>query len=134
MSRVHRKGSENRHDVGAEYVACKKSFSRRQIPGVNDIKTGAFKFRQDPAEKKGMLSFKKRVDFFPCRIKLSGGIESCRVAPGLAVAVHLPQSCDADHEKFIQIPGGDGNEPQPFQKGIGRDLCFIQHPVVEVDP
>ena len=38
------------------------------------------------------------------------------------------------HKEFIQIPGGNGDEFQPLKEWICRDLCFIQHPAVEVDP
>ena len=40
----------------------------------------------------------------------------------------------ADHEKFVQVRRGNGDEVQLFQQWIGRDDGFAQDPFIEFDP
>ena len=48
---------------------------------------------------------------------------------------HLPgETGDADHEKFIQVGGGDGQEAQALQQrelGIGR---LVENAAIELEP
>ncbi len=48
---------------------------------------------------------------------------------------HLPdQARDADHEEFVEIVGGDREEPQPLEQRMVRVRRFLQHAPVEFEP
>ena len=46
----------------------------------------------------------------------------------------LDQARDTHHEKFVQIAGRDGQEPQALKQRMGRIAGFFQHPAVEFQP
>ena len=58
------------------------------------------------------------------------------VGVGLGVAVFnaLHQAGLADFDEFVEIAGGDGQELDPLEQGIGGVLGFFEHAPVEVHP
>ena len=44
------------------------------------------------------------------------------------------QAGDPDHEKFIEIIGGNRQEPQPFQQWVVGIVCFLENAFVECEP
>ena len=53
---------------------------------------------------------------------------------GVAVFNALHDAGDANFDKFIQIAGGNGEEFDPFEQGIGRILGFFENTAVEAQP
>ena len=50
---------------------------------------------------------------------------------GLHLAV---EARDPDHVELVEVGGGDGEEPHPFQKRHPRVPRFLEHPFVEREP
>jgi hypothetical protein len=44
------------------------------------------------------------------------------------------QAGHADHEKLIEIVGGNGKKPDALQQGLGVVGCFLEHPTIEMQP
>ena len=60
--------------------------------------------------------------------------QSGRILTGDAVFILIPQSGYPDHEKLIQVGGGDRDKLQPFQDRRGFHFRFPQHPQVKFQP
>ena len=46
----------------------------------------------------------------------------------------LQQAGDSYLDKFVQIAGGDGKEPHPFQQRIAFVQRFFEHTTIECQP
>ena len=58
------------------------------------------------------------------------------VEAGLSVSVFnaLQKAGDPDLEEFVQIAGGDGQKPDPFQNGISFIFGLFQDTTIEAQP
>jgi len=51
-----------------------------------------------------------------------------------SVVDQLLEGCDADFEELVQVRADDGEELEPFEKGLGRILCLLEDALVKLEP
>jgi hypothetical protein len=67
---------------------------------------------------------------------VEGLAEGSAVGRGFVIAVFnaLEDAGDADLEELVEIAGGDGEEFDAFEQGIGGVLGFFEHAPVKAEP
>ena len=65
---------------------------------------------------------------------LLGGHAGFVVDPVFVYSSHIAQAAHADHKKFIQITGENGQELAPFEQRYCIILRFREHAGIELQP
>jgi len=134
MARVERDGRQYRKDVAAEVlgdvvVPLGRELRRREQPHARAVEVG-----EHVAEQRPVLPSSHLVAAVRHRRELLAGAQG--VGPALLhmTGELLLEAGDADHEEFVEVRAGDGEELQPLQGGDARIEALLEHALVEGQP
>ena len=134
MGWVQGKGREDGKYFTLEIVAERCPVIRGEVPAGDDVDPRLLQSRDE------VLSPEVRL---LCKHWFKDPVDLCQLVLG-AHAIrrrfkHPPfqlplQSCNPDHEEFIEVVGEDGDELDPFDERVDRGTGFRQDPPVEFEP
>ncbi len=133
MRRVDRERREQREHLTQEVILQPGLFLPGHIRSVNqrDFRRGELDAQFPPPR---LLIAGERRHRFGDACELLGRRETVGASGGDAGAQLAAQAGHAHHEKFIEVVGGDREEPHPLEQGMGGVLGLLEHPAVEVQP
>ena len=134
VPRVQRDGRQDREYLAPEVLVHERRRARRQLLQAEEPHTRALEIGQHVPEQRAVLAPDHLVAPKADEVQLLARRK--RVGSRfLDVPGQLRfQARDADHEEFVEVAAGDGEELEAFQRGHGGVARLFEHPLVECDP
>jgi len=134
MGWIQGKGREDGKYFTLEIIAERCPVTREEVPAGDNVDPCLLQSRDEfLSPEVGLLCkhwFKDPVDL--CQLVLGAhAIRRRFTHPPFQLPL---QSCDPDHEEFIEIVGEDGDELDPFDERVDRGTGFRKDPPVEFEP
>ena len=133
MRRIDGKRSEQGKNLSKEIILEPGLFLLRHLRPVD---------QHDALLGQGLPKLPPALLLIPCQHahgfsdagKLFGGRQSVGAFDGNSSPQLALEAGHADHEKLVEVIGGNREEPDPLKQGMGVIGGFFEHPAVEMQP
>ena len=133
MAGIERLRRDQGQNVGFEIVPQPLAATFRQLRDIGDLDALRRQLRPELRQDR-LLAVFYPDHRCPDRFELLTGGEAVDRRLLYAAACLAFQPGDADHSEFVEVTGGDREEPQPLEQRIAFVLRLAQHAAVECQP
>jgi hypothetical protein len=125
---------EHREDLVVEDLLDRAGLAVVQLRGPQSFDPRLGQLGLEEVHEAGVLVFHQLAHAFADSGQLLGGGHAGGVGAGHAFIEQDVQTADADHEEFVQVGAGDGQELQSLQRRQRLVAGLVENALVELQP